>query len=117
VSENQRFAEYIKFKGLKQQEVAEMFDVSRQYINGIITGKDSMGMNLVRKLLDKFPDLNADWLLTGRGEMLIKDDSRKDYQNNKLDTIMQRLSMVEEKLSQYATPDNKKMKTPKKSNK
>ena len=104
MNENQRFAQYLRYKGIRQQEVANKFDVSRQYISAIISGRDSMSMNFVKKILDIFPDLNADWLLTGRGEMLINAKTM-DYSNDNLKTIIHRLDLMEDKLSKYETKD------------
>lgn len=81
MSVNQRLGEYIKFKRIKQTEIAIKLGVTQAYISGIITGKDNLGMNQLQKVLELFPDLNADWLLVGRGEMLVPGHGlQKEYE-------------------------------------
>ena len=43
------------------------------------------GKNVLNKILSKFPDVNANWLLTGEGDML----SRNEYTKEKTDVLME----------------------------
>lgn len=49
-------------------EFARIMGEKPQTINGWMTR--SIGNNVVKKILSKFPDINPTWLLTGEGEML-----------------------------------------------
>ena len=33
-------------------------------------GKRGIGLNIIQKIVNKFPDINLNWLITGEGEML-----------------------------------------------
>jgi hypothetical protein len=44
--------------------------VSNSYVSNIYK---TLGHDVRSKIIQEYPDLNMDWLLTGRGEMLISD--------------------------------------------
>lgn len=44
----------------------------------ITTDKKEMGMTILKQLISKFPLLSCDWLLFGKGEMLLKDEFTSD---------------------------------------
>lgn len=96
MAEYQRFGEYIEFKNYTQKKVADLLDVTPQYISAIVNGKDPMGLIFVRKVLEKFPDLNPDWFLTGRGEMLLKEEEHAD----KLDLILKEMQTMKTELNE-----------------
>jgi transcriptional regulator with XRE-family HTH domain len=64
-----RIKQYIEFKGITAGELAVMLDVQRSNISHILNGRNKPGAALIEKLLLVFPDLNARWLLTGKGNM------------------------------------------------
>lgn len=67
---NKRLALFIDYKtGGNQKEFAEMLGWSPQYLHKMLKG-DSMGIQPVVSLLQKFPELDARWLILGDGTML-----------------------------------------------
>lgn len=65
----ERVLEYIKINNLSKQEFCEKTGIS--YAN--MVGKSlrsELGGEQIYEILQRFPDLNSDWLLLGRGEML-----------------------------------------------
>lgn len=50
-----------------QSEFAAMMGWSPQYLFRLIKGESGIGIRPVMALLEKFPDLNARWLLLGEG--------------------------------------------------
>lgn len=64
-----RIKQYIEIKGITAGELAVMLDVQRSNISHILNGRNKPGAALIEKLLITFPDLNARWLLTGKGNM------------------------------------------------
>ncbi len=59
----------ISSKKLSQAEFARMLDVTRGSVNQWLSGKLVPGHNPTMKIFEVFPDISADWLLLGRGEM------------------------------------------------
>ena len=67
---NERLLQFIQYKtGGKQAEFAEMMGWSPQYLHKMLK-EGGIGIRPIVALLDKFPELNARWLLLGEGAML-----------------------------------------------
>ena len=57
---------FIKSKGLGQTKFEERVGFSRGYISKV---KTSIGADKLSNIVEAFPDLNFDWLITGKGKM------------------------------------------------
>lgn len=62
--------EFIAYTKLSNQEFERSINVSNGYISKL---KGGMGKEKLDYMLKVYPELNLDWLTTGRGEMLKKD--------------------------------------------
>ena len=70
---NERLISVIEhFCSGNRAEFARMVDVKPQTINGWITR--DISKTIVQKIVDKIPEINFVWLLTGEGNMLKEDD-------------------------------------------
>jgi|AGTN01.1.fsa_nt_gi hypothetical protein len=58
---------FIKSRGLGQTKFEELVGFSRGYISKV---KTSIGADKLSNIVEVFPDLNLDWLITGKGEMI-----------------------------------------------
>jgi transcriptional regulator with XRE-family HTH domain len=56
-------------EGLAPTKFAEIIGVQRSSISHILSGRNNPSYDLIQKILEKFPKLNPDWLLLGKGEM------------------------------------------------
>jgi len=61
-----RLKRYLKFKNVSQADFAESIGVSHGYVGAI---RKSIQPEKVNKIVKIYPDLNIDWLLTGKGNM------------------------------------------------
>lgn len=69
---NTRLSEFIQYKtGGHQSEFAAALGWSPQYLGKLIHG-DGFGIRPVMALLEKYPELNARWLMLGEGNMLLE---------------------------------------------
>jgi len=57
------------YKSISAGELATLLEVQRSNISHILNGRNMPGAAFIEKFLICFPDLNARWLLTGKGEM------------------------------------------------
>jgi transcriptional regulator with XRE-family HTH domain len=64
-----RIALIISTKGMTNAEFAEAINVQPSNISHIMSGRNKPSLDLVMKILKKFPELRTDWLLNGRGAM------------------------------------------------
>lgn len=68
---NERLLKIIEYKTAgKQSDFAEFMGWSPQYLNRLIKRKSGFGIRPLIALLEKFPELNARWLLFGQGAMI-----------------------------------------------
>lgn len=94
-----RLKQYIDYKGLRQTPFEASVGLSNGYIGKQLKREAGVGEEILVKIIDNCPDLNAEWLITGKGSML-KDDSL-----NQLEIYTPNLSHEEvQKLTNYRPP-------------
>lgn len=76
-----RFKEVRDFMGFSQQEFADKLEEKRHKIADIESAKQKVPIELAEKLEDIF-HINPWWLLTGKGEMLLKENNLVATNNN-----------------------------------
>jgi len=59
--------------GKSQRIISNEWEKSTQYINSLVKGTGSIGLNVIKQILDYDQSLNARWLLLGHGEMYKED--------------------------------------------
>ena len=64
-----RLSKIIKTEGLNTSLLANELDVQRSGIAHILSGRNNPSFDFLQKLLERFPKLNADWLILGKGSM------------------------------------------------
>ncbi len=62
-----RLKHFIANKGLSVKAFEQSIDVGNGYVNNI---SKSIGVDNINTIIEKYTNLNIDWLLTGRGSML-----------------------------------------------
>lgn len=67
---NERFAEILKSKGISVKEAASLIGKSEVYVRKLMRVGESFGIEPVLLILNSIEDVNAEWLLTGKGSML-----------------------------------------------
>lgn len=112
----ERLIAYLKYKGVNNSEFGRIIGVSNAYISSI---RKSIQPDKVEKISSNFPDLNIDWLITGKGEMLrasitqIGDNNNHQHGNgntyNSLSALEKALDEISEmrKLLAEAIKNNK----------
>lgn len=68
-----RIKEYIDYKGLSVRSFEETVGFSNGSFASQLKNNRTIGVDRVENILQKYPDLNAQWLLTGQGSMLKED--------------------------------------------
>lgn len=63
----QRIKEYLKYKGVKIIDFSATIGVSNAYVSSI---RRSIQPDKLARIQQAYPDLNIEWLVTGRGNML-----------------------------------------------
>ena len=66
---NQRLQQFIQAENLSQAQFADLLKVARASVSNILSGRNKPGFDFLESLSLHFPDLNLEWLVTGRGRM------------------------------------------------
>lgn len=67
----ERICKYIEYKGITKYRFYKETSLS----NGFLDKSGNIGSDKCERIIYQYPDLNPDWLLTGRGDML-RDDTK-----------------------------------------
>lgn len=82
----ERIEKILKFEQLTASRFADIIDVQRSNVSHILSGRNNPGLDFIQKILSKFTNINAEWLLLGKGEMYIKGEQisslNQDYEND-----------------------------------
>ncbi|MFI3322471.1 MAG: helix-turn-helix transcriptional regulator [Rikenellaceae bacterium] len=71
----ERIFEIIQQNQLTAWKFAEMLNVQASSISHILSGRNKPSFDFIEKVLTKFPKINPDWLILGKGEMYRDDDT------------------------------------------
>lgn len=64
-----RLKNWMELEGLKPSELADNIRVNRATISHILSGRNKPSIDFLEKLLNVYPELNSNWLITGIGYM------------------------------------------------
>jgi transcriptional regulator with XRE-family HTH domain len=74
---SQRIKEIMSHNGLKQVDLVRITNYTGPAIKKITNGGSEPKFGFLKRIVEHVPDINADWLLTGRGEMILADTGEK----------------------------------------
>lgn len=67
----ERFKELISAKSASVLDFSRLIGVAQTTLNSQLSSTKGVSSNVILLTLDTFPDVSAEWLLRGKGEMLI----------------------------------------------
>ena len=70
-----RIQKIIDSQGISLNAFAQEIGVNRSTISHILTGRNKPSVEVLQKILKRFPSLSPDWLLLGNGGMHAKNES------------------------------------------
>lgn len=65
-----RIKEYIDFKGIRISTFEKSIGISNGSFGGQLKKNKTIGVDKLESIIRCYPDLNAEWVLTGKGTML-----------------------------------------------
>ncbi len=65
-----RLLKFIEYKEITVNKFSQIIDVSNSYFSKMVRNNASIGSNILEKIVRTFPEIDANWLLTGEGKML-----------------------------------------------
>ena len=75
-----RIHKILRQKKYTASQFADKIGVQRSSVSHIMSGRNKPSLDFIQKVLIAFPDIDAGWLVSGRGDMTPATESR--YDNN-----------------------------------
>ena len=66
---HERLKNWMGIEGLKSSVLADSIGVNRATISHILSGRNKPSIDFLEKLLNVYPSINANWLISGIGYM------------------------------------------------
>ncbi len=71
-----RIIKFMTHENLTATRFADEIGVQRSSISHILSGRNNPSFEFIQKMLDRYKQLNADWLIMGNGPMLKKNEQQ-----------------------------------------
>ena len=66
---NTRIDKFIESEGLTAARFADAIGVQRSNVSHVLSGRNKPSYDFIEKMLSKFSEINAEWLILGKGNM------------------------------------------------
>lgn len=100
----ERFKELISAKSASVLDFSRLIGVAQTTLNSQLSSTKGVSSNVILLTLDTFPDVSAEWLLRGKGEMLIASSANEKKEEEALaeslfrNVLVEFMSMVNKRL-------------------
>ncbi len=72
----------MKSFGMNPTEFADEIGVQRSSISHILSGRNNPSLDLVTKILNRFPEIDSNWLVLGKGSLVVKSEEKSEKIEN-----------------------------------
>lgn len=119
----ERIMKIMEHEDLIASKFAEEIGIPHSTISHLLAGRNNPSLNLVTKILERFPSINSDWLLFGKGNMFDKEPADQpnlfsEWEKHAIDPIenaQEAKTLQEKQLESIQPPIPIQMSTEKKS--
>lgn len=66
---NTRLQQFLNAENISQAQFADTIGVARASISHILAGRNKPGFDFIERMAGRYPSLNLEWLITGKGKM------------------------------------------------
>lgn len=77
-----RIQELIRKNQLNAAKFADRIGVQRSNLSHVLTGRNKPGLDFIEKVLLEFPDIDANWLISGNKQSRVTSDQADTYENS-----------------------------------
>lgn len=93
---NERITKIIEYSEMSLSEFADEIDVQRSNISHITSGRNKPSLDFLVKIKERFPELQWDWLILGKDEMVIKKEIEPIVEKSKTPTLPDLFSLIDD---------------------
>ncbi len=66
---NTRLKQFLAAENITQAQFADTINVVRASVSHVLAGRNNPSYEFIRSIMVKYPDLNIEWLMFGKGKM------------------------------------------------
>lgn len=66
---NTRLKQFLSAENITQAQFADNINVVRASVSHVLSGRNNPSYEFIRSIMVKYPDLNIEWLMFGKGRM------------------------------------------------
>ena len=85
---HERLKNWMGIEGLKSSALADSIGVNRATISHILSGRNKPSIDFLEKLLNVYPNINANWLISGIGYMLDNMEQKEVLVSKKIGKVV-----------------------------
>ncbi len=100
----ERINKIIRFYKLNSSKFADEIGVQRSSISHVLSGRNKPSLDFIQKLLKAYPEINSDWLILGKGKMLLDEGNLFENIPEKTNSIKTEESMGATTMIENTTP-------------
>ncbi len=83
-----RLKKWMEYEDVKSSAFADKIGVNRATISHILSGRNKPSIDFLEKLLYVYPEVNANWLITGIGYMQVKKEDKQVLVTKKIGKVV-----------------------------
>jgi transcriptional regulator with XRE-family HTH domain len=92
----------MNYKSLNQRSLSKEIGFSYSTLNKYCNKKsNTIDFELIYRLASHFCDINIDWLICGKGEMLIAEEQPSEAGNERLGKLIDTIALLQETVNNY----------------
>ena len=84
----QRLKNWMESEGLIPSKLADIIGVNRATISHILSGRNKPSIDFLEKLLSSYPNINANWLISGIGYMQNNIKKKEVFSTKKIGKVV-----------------------------
>lgn len=104
----ERILEILKIKNLSPAQFADLIGVQRSSISHLISGRNKPSLEFIQRILKTFPDINTDWMLSGKGPVMNDENYRNEESSPPMD-LFHAETVTKEKIVEPKKPESEKV--------
>ena len=85
---HERLKNWMGIEGLKSSVLADSIGVNRATISHILSGWNKPSIDFLEKLLNVYPNINANWLISGIGYMQDNMEQKEVHVSKKIGKVV-----------------------------
>lgn len=96
-----RIKQIIQHYDLSDRAFAIQCGLKQNTFSNQMNGIRELSLTTINAILSTFPDISAEWLLRGKGEMLIAEEQLSEAGNERLGKLIDTIALLQETVNNY----------------